>query len=57
MAGLDKVGTLSSSSKAAGIESGPKTAPAGAIESTSARQVASSLLSKYMSELITVLMQ
>jgi hypothetical protein len=49
MAGLDRVGILRSSSNAAGIESGPSAALAGAIESITARQVASILLSKDMS--------
>ena len=44
MAGLDKVGTLRSSSNTAGIDSGAKAASAGAIESMSARQTANTLL-------------
>jgi len=49
MAGLDRVGILRSSSNAAGIESGPNAALAGAIERTSARQVANTLFNNDMS--------
>ena len=43
MAGLDNVGTLRSSSNAAGIEPGANAAPAGAIERISARHTANIL--------------
>jgi hypothetical protein len=48
IAGFDKDEALSSSSNAAGIESGPNTALAGAIERISARVRASALLNKSM---------
>jgi hypothetical protein len=46
MAGLAKVGTLSSSSNTAGIDSGAKAASAGAIENVRARQRAHIFLNK-----------
>ena len=53
MAGLDSAGTLSSSSNTAGIDSGAKTALAGAIERISARQTTTILLNKSMGYLVT----
>jgi hypothetical protein len=57
MAGLDKAGTFSNSSNAAGIDSGDNTASAGAIESIRARQTAITLFSKDISFLFTEQMQ